>query len=96
MLHGLGNKARPQSWVFSTSGAVCLASDPIVAASYCEAAEETPDTVYESGIVVLEVDGSGLHLEPDTNIQEPDGEATCFICRQVIPAKIKIMKEEVT
>ena len=52
---GLG-RMQLKNWSFSESGCVYLCSDKGCAISYCEAAEEVPEDVYASGIVVLKID----------------------------------------
>lgn len=69
---GLGAK-QIKNWDFSKDGVVCLSSDPSVAYSYCESADDVPDSVYDSGIVVFEIDPAGMKaalLSKDSNIQE--------------------------
>ena len=73
MRSGLGG-VEHRNWDCS-SGVVCLAPDPCVAASYPETAPDcglVPDAVADSGIVVLRVDATGLLLEDDPNIDDED------------------------
>lgn len=56
---GLGAK-QFKNWNISEDGKVYFAIDPYVAESYCEVAEDVEEDVYNSGIVILEVDSSNL------------------------------------
>lgn len=82
--HGLDTRLGQRNLADSENG-VCLADDSEVAASFCETAEETPSAVYQSGIVVLTIDCTGLDLKPDNNIRGA-GETGCYICYTAIPA----------
>lgn len=74
-----------RNWDCST-GVVCLAPSDCIALSYAEVAGDeylVPDEVFESGIVVLRVDVSGMILEEDPNID--DGDDPCLIYDGIIP-----------
>ena len=67
---GLGAK-QIKNWEFSQNNVVCLTSDPEVAFSFCETADEVADSVYESGIIVLAVNINDLDrrlIATDNNI----------------------------
>ena len=51
---GLGAKQH-KSWKISENNVVYLSKNPEIAFSYCEAAEDVSDSVYESGIIVLAI-----------------------------------------
>lgn len=83
---GLGAK-QPKNWVFSEDNVVCLCSDPDVAFSFCESADDVSDSKYESGIVVLAIDASRLNrncLSIDKNINDKDEAVKYLIYRGVI------------
>lgn len=82
--HGLDTCLGQRNWADSEND-VCLADNIEVAASFCEAAEETSPMVYQSGIVVLTIDCIGLDLKPDNNIRGA-GQTGCYICDIPIPA----------
>ena len=84
MEHGLGAEQH-KNWDFSKDGAVYLVTSPDIAVSFCEAAEETTDEIYDSGIVLFEVDATGLALEEDVTCRL-EGEDHSFMVRSVIPA----------
>lgn len=72
---GLGAK-QFKNWSISKDGKVCFAMDPYVAEPYCEAAEDVDEDVYNSGIVILEVDSSKLDQRlfcRDENQKEENG-----------------------
>ena len=71
MRYGLGTH-KIKNWSGSIPGTVCLTSDMDVAQSFCEASEATPEEIFESGIVILAINCSGLVLTPDTNILQDD------------------------
>lgn len=83
---GLG-AVQKKNWCFSKHGTVYLCTDPFMAISFCEAAEEVKNEVYDSGIVLLSIDESRLTLPliSDENIK--DGSYTCFEYHGVIPAE---------
>ena len=69
---GLGVKP-VKNWQISKPHVTYLSSDPSVAYSYCESAEDVSDSVYDSGIIVFEIDPAGLKvasLRRDSNIQD--------------------------
>lgn len=55
----IGN-SKHKNWDFSNKNVVCLAKDSDEAYSYCETAEDVPESVEDSGIVVLKIDASKL------------------------------------
>lgn len=70
--HGLGAR-QFKNWEISEDGKLYFATDPYVAESFCEAAEDVENDIYDSGIVVLQVDSSCLDPEllcPDGNQKE--------------------------
>lgn len=56
---GLGAK-QFKNWDISADGVVYFATDPYVAESFCEVAEDVEEEVYNSGIVILCVDSMEL------------------------------------
>lgn len=91
---GLGAK-QIKNWSISEDGVVYLATDPNVAASFCETAEDVSDSVYDSGIVVLAIDSRVLHnmrLRKDENIK--DDSSKCFKYTGVInPSWIHVISK---
>lgn len=88
--NGLGAK-QPKNWDFSTDGVVCLCSDPDVAFSFCECADHVSESKYNSGIVVLLVDGRQLdraNFGTDCNIKENTPGIMHFIYKGVIPSNL--------
>lgn len=107
--NGLGG-APHKNWDFST-GAVCLAASPEEAYAYAEIAPDeglVPEDVELSGIVVLEVDITGLesaiYLDPNINLDEysdPETEgargmsAICYSYNGIIsPDRIRVYFQE--
>lgn len=89
--YGLGAK-QEKNWEISNDGIVCLAEDKYCAESFAECAEDAPDKVYDSGIVVLQVDCRGLSLIPDQNISS-EADLSCWQYRGVIaPNKLVILE----
>ena len=85
---GLGAK-QPKNWEFSTNGETCLCSDPDVAYSFCEAAEDVSDSKYNSGIVVLAVDSKMLDrrlVVKDQNMHEEKPECAFIAYKGIIPS----------
>jgi len=72
-----------RNWADSDLGVTCLATNPEVAASFCKTAEETPMKVYRSGIVILEVNCTGLDLAED-NLANAGGKPGCYKCQTKI------------
>lgn len=69
---GLGAK-QIKNWDISEDKVVYFATDPDVAESFCECAEDVSESVYDSGIVVLAVDSRALNrdkLRIDPNIKD--------------------------
>ena len=78
MAYGLGAR-QLKNWDESVDGVVCLAETAEQAESFAESSNETPSDVYDSGIVILQVDVSNLALLPDRNIIPPEnGNITCW------------------
>lgn len=67
-----------KNWTDSSGQHVYLAYDADVAASFCECADEVPDEIYDSGIVVLSVNVDGLCLYHDPNIRSADNECAIY------------------
>lgn len=61
-----------KNWQFSKNNLVCLAFDGDIAEDFCESNNTVPDEIYNSGIVLFEVDVSGLELFYDPNINRED------------------------
>lgn len=78
---GLGAK-QPKNWDFSLSGDLCFSSNPDVAYSFCECAEDVSESKYNSGIVVLATPYiDGYTMLQDLNCQ---GEPSCFCMKGVV------------
>ena len=76
--NGLGAR-QTKNWDASVDGVVCLAETAEQAESFAESAEDASSDVYNSGIVILQVDASNLALLPDRNIIPPEnGNITCW------------------
>lgn len=85
--HGLGAK-QPKNWSFSTPGDLCFSSNPDVAYSFCECAEDVSDSKYDSGIVVLAIPYMPKQcLMQDMNCS---GEQSCFCMKGVVIPADKI------
>jgi hypothetical protein len=86
---GLGG-VEHRNWDAS-SGVVCLAPSPCIAESYAEIAPDmglVPEKVERSGIIVIEVDVTGLTLQKDPNIDHEDD--PCLIYDGVIaPSRLR-------
>ena len=70
--YGLGAK-QPKVWLESQDGLIYFATDPYVAESYCEASDDVPDDLYDSGISILCVETRHLksqEIVPDINNNE--------------------------
>lgn len=79
-----------KNWDISSSSGICLCSDPEIAFSFCECAEDVSDEIYDSGIVVLAIT-RGLRkdlLIKDPNINpNPDADNVHYLLyKGVIPA----------
>jgi hypothetical protein len=95
LTYGLKRNIGHRNWDFS-SGDICLHSYPCHAESYCETAEDTPEHVFNSGIVVLEIDLTGWEdqLEHDPHIDyDADSEAYIFTGDVIPPSRISIYRE---
>lgn len=76
--NGLGAR-QTKNWDASVDGVVCLAETAEQAESFAESAEDASSDVYDSGIVILQVDASNLALRPDRNILPPENrDITCW------------------
>ena len=62
-----------KNWEFSRNNLVCLAFDANIAEDFCESNDTVPDEIYDSGIVIFEVNVSGLDLFYDPNINKDEG-----------------------
>lgn len=95
--NGLGAIQR-KNWDISTVGGVCFADDMDLAISFCEAAENVDDDVFESGIVCLEIDSDALSealLFLDPNFDDAWDSSACYLYRGIIaPADLKVCWEE--
>ena len=67
-----------KNWEFSEDNLVCLAFDGDVAEDFCESNDTVPDEVYDSGIVLFEVDISGLELFYDPNVNEINEDGSLY------------------
>ena len=79
---------KKKSWDISETGPVYLCEDAEMAFSFCECAEDVPDSVYESGIVVFAVNTSNLNhasLKIDQNIKDQSNGSRCFTYSKAIP-----------
>lgn len=61
-----------KNWEFSQDNLVCLAFDGDIAEDFCESNNTVPDEIYNSGIVLFEVDVTGLELFYDPNVNRED------------------------
>lgn len=61
-----------KNWEFSQDNLVCLAFDGDIAEDFCESNNTVPDEIYNSGIVLFEVDVKGLELFYDPNVNRED------------------------
>ena len=61
-----------KNWQFSNDNQVCLAFDGDIAEDFCESNNTVPDEIYNSGIVLFEVDVTGLELFYDPNVNRED------------------------
>ena len=94
---GLGDSPH-RNWDFST-GDVCLHIYPSTAESFCESAEEVSDEVFDSGIVILEIDMTGLEdlLDYDPNLTDnyhySGYDTNAFVYSDIIPPEriIRVM-----
>lgn len=76
---GLDTRDVDSIWSDSKKGVVYLSDDPFVAESYAEIAEDIDDEIYDSGIVILEIDLNGLDLsklKDDENVRSDDPSRT--------------------
>lgn len=78
-----------KNWADCAAGFVYLSNDMSGAVSFCEAAEDVPSDVSDSGICCFEVDTKVLDrscLATDPNILwEPDEDPWCFVYAGRIP-----------
>ena len=89
---GLDTRKVDLAWEDSKAGVVYLANDLDIAGSYAEASEETPDEIYDSGIVVLHIPSKGLNLKKlhdDSNVRSGEGSDTYEYHGQIPWNKIK-------
>lgn len=66
--NGLGGVPTHKNWDQSRDGIVYLSSDKDCALDMAESAELVTENVFKTGIVLLEVDCTGLKLTKDRNI----------------------------
>lgn len=77
-----------KNWEDSNKGVICLSTDPEVAYSYCESAEEVSEYKYDSGIVVLAIPTvvlNPLELRVDRNVRSKGQDS--YEYHSNIPAK---------
>jgi len=89
---GLDTRKVDLAWEDSKAGVVYLANDLDVAGSYAEAAEEMPDEIYDSGIVVLHIPSKALDLKKlhdDSNVRSGGASDTYEYHGQIPWNKIK-------
>ena len=77
---GLGAK-QPKNWEFSQDGVLCFSSNPDIAYSFCECADDVSESKYNSGIVVLATPYMpGYVMMEDMNCQ---GQQSCFCMKGI-------------
>lgn len=78
-----------QNWTDCPNNYIYLANDMDMAISFCEAAEDTPDLIYDSGICCFEIESDSLdqrQLTGDPNILGTDiYESGCYVYADKIP-----------
>lgn len=85
--YGLGARQR-KNYSFSLDSVVYLTSDAEMAYDFCECAEEVSDYKYNSGIIVLGIEGTTLDyskLYSDANMRT-EGHSGCYIYKGIIPS----------
>lgn len=88
---GLGAKQK-KNWDISKDSVVYLSSDPELAFSFAESAEDVAESVYNSGIVVLAIPVELLDLRYMAKDKNSRGSNTDFIYKQVInPTHIQVI-----
>ena len=88
-----------KNWADCASGFVYLANDKDGAISFCEIAEDTPASVFNSGICCFEIDSAVLDpalLSVDPNILWEDDETPwCFVYfAQILPDDLRLCWSE--
>lgn len=89
---GLDTRKVDLAWEDSKAGVVYLANDLDVAASYAEIAEDIPEEIYDSGIIVLHIPSKGLDLKKlhdDANVRSDEASDTYEYHGQILWNKIK-------
>ena len=89
---GLDTRKVDLAWEDSVAGIVYLANDLDVAASYAEIAEEVPEEIYDSGIIVLHIPSKGLDLKKlhdDRNVRSDEKSDTYEYHGQIPWNKVK-------
>lgn len=81
---GLGGK-QIKNWTISEDRKVYFATDPYIAESYCEVAEDVLDSIYDSRIVILYVDSSKLDRRCFCRDNNQLGESHTIAYKGVIP-----------
>ena len=83
-----------KNWLISQDKVICLTFDADLAGDFCESCDETPLAIYNSGIVIFEINVSGLPLFIDPNIIR-NGENTISLVYEGIisPDRLEIIKE---
>lgn len=90
---GLGALTPHKNWSQSEKGVVYLSSNPDCAISMAETSEMVPDVIYNSGIILLSVDCSGLCLVPDRNIQDEPADIYYEFHGIIPPDRLTVCKE---
>lgn len=92
MAYGLGAR-QLKNWDESVDGVVCLAETAEQAESFAESSEDTSSDIYDSGIVILQVDASNLALRPDRNIIPPENwDITCWeYSGTIAPSRLTVL-----
>ena len=90
---GLGALTPHKNWSQSEKVVVYLSSNPDCAIDMAESSEMVPDVIYNSGIILLSVDCSGLCLVPDRNIQDAPADIYYEFHGIIPPDRLTVCKE---
>lgn len=90
---GLGALTPHKNWSQSVRGVVYLSSNPDCAIDMAESSEMVPDVIYNSGIILLSIDCSGLYLVPDRNIQDAPADIYYEFHGIIPPDRLTVCKE---
>lgn len=86
--YGLGAR-QPKNWDFSITGDLCFSTNPDVAYSFCECADNVAESKYNSGIVVLATPYiGGYTMLQDMNCR---GEQSCFCMKNIVISPDKLL-----